>query len=306
MPNIALLISESDCMQDGNYLRLGNELQSRGLRVSYCFCDSLALVSSQIVVSGFTPDRPIISGEVIPALQSYGVQDFSHLWLFSLGYRSSFLDKMQLLYAAGTSIQMINSLDAVMHLKSKYFLSSQPELFRYPETHASTNAAELHAIVNTGGTWIAKPPAGSLGRDVFILKPGDQNNGAILEMLCGHANDRYTLLQSYVEEIASGEKRVLFAGGKIVGQYHRMATRDHRTNLMQGGRPTPCELGDDERNYCQRLGEFLKDYGVGFAGLDLAYPWIIEFNVINPGGLITINELTGEDLAPVIVDALGF
>jgi len=31
--------------------------------------------------------------------------------------------------------------------------------------------------------------------------------------------------------------------------------------------------------------------GVNYAGVDLVYPWLIEINVANPGGLATLHEL---------------
>ena len=48
----------------------------------------------------------------------------------------------------------------------------------------------------------------------------------------------------------------------------------------------------------------LAEQGVRFAGLDIAGPWVLEANVINPGGLATLAEL-GDRAAPDrLVDAL--
>ena len=154
-------------------------------------------------------------------------------------------------------------------------------------------------------TWIAKPPAGSLGRDVFLLKPGSSNNRAILDYLCGPEQDQYTLIQEHISEISRGEKRVLIAGGEVVGQYKRIATTDHRTNLIQGAASEACELTQKESAYCKKLAEWLKTIGANYVGMDMVYPWIIEFNIINPGGLITIEGLTRENLAPRIIDQLN-
>jgi glutathione synthase/RimK-type ligase-like ATP-grasp enzyme len=54
------------------------------------------------------------------------------------------------------------------------------------------------------------------------------------------------------------------------------------------------------------MGTFLTSMGANYVGLDMVYPWIIEFNVINPGGLVTIEQLTGENLAPQIISQLDF
>ena len=306
MLNIALLVAETDTLVDGNYLRFANELHNRDIDVTICLIDSISLHQSDVTVSGFEVIAPLEDGDPFPALQRHSLRDFSHLWILSLGFRQSFLDKMQLLYSVPDKVRIINSLDAIMHLKSKYFLASKPDLFKYPESYASTNPDELYGILGSGDRFIAKPPAGSLGRDVFLLGARDPNARVILENLCGPDRNQFVLLQAYLPEIEQGEKRVLFAGGKVIGQYLRIAVADHRTNIMRGARSEPCDLTPLETEYCQQLGQFLKTFGAEFVGLDLAFPWIIEFNVINPGGLLTIDELTGQDLCSRIISEIGF
>jgi glutathione synthase len=199
---------------------------------------------------------------------------------------------------------VINSVDALMHFKSKYFLASHSSTFRYPKTFASNDPEELFKVISEYGVerWIAKPPAGSLGRDIFLLTARDPNTHVILESMTGPEADEYCLLQPYVEEIKKGEKRVLIAGGEPVGQYLRHARKDHRTNVMHNAEIEPCDLDKNEYKYCQTIGSFLVAHGADFVGVDLAYPYVIEFNVINPGGLLTIESLTGKDLTADIID----
>ncbi len=43
-----------------------------------------------------------------------------------------------------------------------------------------------------------------------------------------------------------------------------------------------------------------------FIGVDLAHPYVIEVNILNPGGLNTVYNLTGEDYSEeVIAKAIG-
>jgi glutathione synthase len=107
-----------------------------------------------------------------------------------------------------------------------------------------------------------------------------------------------------VKEITGGEKRVLIAAGNPVGQYLRQNNGDHRTNVSAGASVSLCELSAAERHYCEKIGAYLKSEGALYVGLDLAFPWVIEFNVVNPGGLQTITSLGGEDLAPRIIDQI--
>jgi glutathione synthase len=303
---IAILIAETENIVDGNYLRFGNELSARGHEVTYCLIDTLSLHQSRVSAKGFSAGQPLQDGDAFPLLENFPLEEFPDVWILSLGFRSSFLDKMQLLFSLNEKVNLINSLDTIMHLKSKYFLASKPELFNYPESYASSDPDILYKIVEGGGRWIAKPPAGSFGRDVFFLAQGDPNARVILQSLCGPELDQFTLLQKYVPEIEQGEKRVLLVAGKPVGQYRRLANQDHRTNIMQGAHSEACTLSDEEAAYCLKIGSYFKKFGAEFVGLDMAYPWIIECNVINPGGLLTIEELTGQDLTNVILDEFHF
>ena len=291
---------------NSNYCQMANELLKRRIAVTLLFIDSLSLHKSHINASGW--EHTCLVQELYPPheLTRFKVREFTDLWIFSLGAKESFLDKYQLLYTSRCGIHFINSLEAIMHLKSKYYITSNTKVFRHPETHASTNANELLDIVESSkNAWIAKPPAGSLGRDVFLLQPGNTNNRVILENLCGSRGDQYALIQKHISEIEYGEKRVLIAGAKVVGQYKRLATGDHRTNLLRGARTEVCDLTPDEIAYCNQIGVWLRGIGANYVGIDMVYPWIIEFNVVNPGGLMTIEELTGEDLAPKILDQLN-
>ena len=63
-------------------------------------------------------------------------------------------------------------------------------------------------------------------------------------------------------------------------------------------------MTEDEMAYCKEIGAFLKSHGAEFVGLDLAYPYVIEFNVINPGGLLTIESINGLDLTASIIDKI--
>ena len=305
MLNVILLIADTEAIEDTNYLRLGNELLSRGIPVQCCFMDSLAMLDSEIVADGFSLSEPLKLDAPFPARTSVSIGSADIVWILTLGMRHSFLDKIQLLNCLPPGCRLINSLDALMHFKSKYFLASHGETFQYPQTYASTSANELLEVINgKGGRWIAKPPAGSLGRDIFLLSRDDPNTRVILESMTGAESDQYCLIQPYVNEITAGEKRVLIANGKPVAQYLRHSNGDHRTNVSAGATTELCELTNDEQQYCEKIGAFLAARGALYVGLDLAFPWVIEFNVVNPGGIQTIEALGGQDPSTKIINEI--
>jgi len=259
MARICLLIQDSATIEDGNYLRIGIALIRRGHEVNCCLIDSLTLTRSEIIAKGFPLHSNLEEGDALPQCKPVALADHELVWVLTIGERWSFLDKVQLLYSLPQSVSVTNSIDAIMHLKSKYFLTSR-EIFRCPETHASHSVDDLLSIIKaSGGRWIVKPPAGSLGRDVFLTEADDNNLIAILQHLCGPDECNFTMIQRYIPEIEQGEKRVLMAGGKIIGQYRRMPNQDHRTNVSQGASVHLTQLTIEESDYCLELGKFLAE-----------------------------------------------
>ncbi|MFT7307048.1 MAG: glutathione synthase [Candidatus Azotimanducaceae bacterium] len=303
MKRFALLIRTTPAIDDTNYPRLARQLDLLGFDVDALFMDSLCLKAGKIYARGFPWDPGLGIHDPFPDPRDIEISH-DYVWVLGFGDRSSFLDKYQLLYALPMGCQVINSLNAIMHMNSKYLLATHAK-FKNPETWASTNAHELIEVVRRNpGYWIAKPPAGSLGRDVFKIDRDDSNLSAIIQNLCGPENTNYTLLQRYVPEIEQGEKRVLIAGGRVIDQYLRTPVLDHRTNVHQGAKIAHCTLSKAQSTLCQTLAELLLEEGVYFAGIDLAYPWLIEVNVVNPGGIATIAELTEVDRSEAVCHAI--
>lgn len=306
MKNVLLLVGHSDRLTDGNYLRICNTLLERQVSVWIALTDSLMLVENKVQARALEVKQSLIPGEPFPSVTKtdpLSVDAFDLCWLLNLGLRHSFLDKMQLLEATKTKV--INSVDSITHFKSKYFLASLGEHFPYPPSWASADMHFLERVMrDQGGSWIVKPPAGSFGRDVIRLEGTDENLLDELLRLGSSEGNQYVLLQRYVDSAEKGEKRILLAGGSIVGQYHRLNPLDYRANVSLGSTTSLCTLTEEEKQWCQLLGDRLLEEGIYFTGIDLAWPWLIEINVVNPGGIVTIDDLGGGNLMPTAVDSI--
>lgn len=302
MKRIALLIKETSFVEDDNFLRFLPALQERGYGVDILFVDTLRLNKNKVEAAGCLDASLLSIGDQWPA-PVFQVLDHDLVWLLGLGERTTFLDKLQLLYVVSRTTTLINSTDAIMHLKSKYLLAAQ-DVFQVPETFADTSADRLIDIINAGsGEWILKPPAGSLGQDVYRVRSGDKDIQELLARIFDGSSG-YAMLQRYLPEIEQGEKRVLMAGGRVISQYRRLAESGQTTNLAQGATAEACELTREEQALCEHLAGYLLKEGAWFCGVDLAFPWLIEVNVINPGGIVTIDGLTGRDWSPEVVDSV--
>lgn len=315
MKQVCFLINDVETINPTNCLALANALIARGDRVYLGAIDALTLHAGAVLVPAQSVDASLAPGEPFSreGSQLLALAGMDAVWVLGFGQRESFLDKIQLLWTLSQRTRVINSVDALMHLHSKYHLGSlaggsladgsmDSDMFKYPETWASCDFDFLWRVFREGGgTWVVKPPARSLGRDVFMLRQDDVNARVILQNMTGNGSGAFCIMQRYIPEIVSGEKRVLIAGGAVVGQYRRVAQDDHRTNLHQGAVPSVCDLDAREAELCARLGQYLNGVGAYFAGVDLVYPYVLEVNVLSPGGILTILELTGQDLAAEVV-----
>ena len=288
MPRIAFLVAAVDGGRpaNDNHERLPRAFASLGWTVVRIDRESLAMRGQRLVAQS-------LAGELV------ALADFDVYFVLGFGAEASFLDRMQLLRSLDQG-RFVNTVDALVfqHGKASLVLAC-PEVAQ-PATYLDNDAARLAAVVAAGGRWIAKPPAGSFGREVFLLHHADTNTGVILDHLT--RDRRYALLQEYVD--AGTQKRVLVAGGDIAGTYSKVPV-DHRGNVGAGAGAEPAELSAAERRVVAALLVRLDGLGVRFATVDLAGPCVLEINVANPGWLQTYEAVAGVDLAPRVAAAVA-
>ena len=285
-----------------NLVLLSQAALNAGYKVKLALIDGLAMQDAIIsapqtrLTEPLAPEQPYAGF----TFKREALNGLDYVWLLSMGARETFLDKMQILEVLNASAPVINSPHALMHVRSKYHLLGLPHLIKHPHTHVSNDAALLRRLAGQSDTpWVLKAAAESFGNQVFLLKPGDADALANIDALT--AGGRYAILQRFLPEIKNGEKRVLLAGGKIVGQYLRKNDTDVRTNLHQGAEASACELTADETILCEKLGAWLVQQGAYFTGIDLVYPYVLECNVASPGGLGTLLRLTGVNYADKVI-----
>ncbi|WP_251022077.1 pyridoxal-phosphate dependent enzyme [Streptomyces sp. ISL-10] len=110
---------------------------------------------------------------------------------------------------------------------------------------------------------------------------------------------RHAAVQEYIPNVRTNEKRVIVAGDTPVSgflRFHR--DNDNRADATVGAQYAPLELTDDERAFIARLGKRMMDHGIFYVGVDLAYPYVIEVNMENPGGVNYHRRATGETTPP--------
>lgn len=109
------------------------------------------------------------------------------------------------------------------------------------------------------------------------------------------------LVQEYIKEAAGADIRCLVVGGKVVAAMKRQAkSEEFRSNLHRGGKATPEDISDEERNMAIRAAHII---GLNIAGVDIVRstrgPLILEVNA-SPG-LEGIEKTTNIDVASSMI-----
>jgi glutathione synthase/RimK-type ligase-like ATP-grasp enzyme len=279
MPDLLLLVGDPAKARNDNHRRFERGFREAGWCVTVADHDALEVRRSRLVV-----------GDRDPA-------SFDLIWPLGFGRYATFFDRMQMLsQLQGT--RFVTAPDVMVSLHGKHRW-----LDAMPETHTSTNAKYLHEVVSSGGDWVIKPTAGSYGRQVRLFRAGEATIEDVAR-LCRELDGGYLMAQRLIPEIAAGEKRTLVAGGTILGTYLRRPGQGITSNLAAGGSSAPACLTEAEVDLVEPIARELAVLGAGYAAVDTVFPYLMEVNVANPGGLETIEGLGGGDLTTLAVQSI--
>ena len=325
MPSILFLVGESTTAANDNHLRLPRAFADIGWETVVADHDQVRFDGRQVRAGSEEAGR------------------FHLIWPLGFGRRQSFYDRMQLLRQLNQG-RFVNAVDAYTYLHGKLppvAPSSQPRVLpgdenagglpidgssalhprgnqnlddhrpphraladHYPETHAAASAQHLLNCLDDATPWVLKPSGASFGRDVQLIRADSVGRRAIRKLV---ERDGFAVLQRYVASIECGETRCLLARGELVGCYRRVpAAGDFRANLAAGASVEAHDPSPRERELIGKIGQWLLTAGVGFAAADIAWPYLIEINVANPGGLATLESLSGADPTPRAVELICF
>jgi glutathione synthase len=173
-----------------------------------------------------------------------------------------------------------------------------------PPTLISSDSAEIFEFRKAHGDIIVKPLYGNGGAGVFHLRPEDENLNALLELFTQLYREP-VIVQRYVPEVRSGDKRIILIEGRAVGAINRVpAAGEARSNIHVGGRPEKTTLTHREREICEAIGPALRERGLIFVGIDVIGGFLTEINVTSPTGIQEINRFDGVALERGIWDAI--
>jgi glutathione synthase len=204
---------------------------------------------------------------------------------------------------AGTLV--VNDPEGLRRAGSRMYLADFPADIR-TRTLVSRSKPRLKEFLRAlDGPAVLKPLAPRGGEHVFYVRRRQVSN--LNQIITTVTKDGYAVAQEYLPEIEQGEKRLLLLNAEPIRAGDRVAIYRRRPALgTNGGREAPpargkCDFGPVEARICDILRPKLLADGLYFVGVDIVGDRILELNVFTPGGVHSIHELYGVDVADIVV-----
>lgn len=194
---------------------------------------------------------------------------------------------------------VLNRPSSLRDANEKLFALNFPQFT--PRTVVTSQKSVIKSFVEKEQKAILKPIDAMGGSGVFVLRSGDSNVDALLDIMTENQRTP-VVVQSYIPEAKDGDIRVLMINGEVISAFRRVpAAGEHRANLNAGGHAEAYTLTPQDLEVCATVGPVLKAAGLVFVGLDLIGGKLIEVNVTSPTGIQEAKKLSGIDTADLLM-----
>jgi glutathione synthase len=208
---------------------------------------------------------------------------------------------LELAEKAGTLV--INKPQSLRDANEKFFINNFPQCC--VPMIISSRSDLIRQFVFEHGHCVVKPLDGMGGESVFQVSVTDMNLNVILETITRNGS-RAVMAQKYIDEISSGDKRILVVNGEPVpyALARFAAEGDFRGNLAKGGGSKGVPLSERDHWICSQVAPELKKRGILFAGLDVIGDWLSEVNVTSPTCIRELDKEFDLNIAGQLFDAV--
>ena len=197
---------------------------------------------------------------------------------------------------------VVNDPHSVRNAPEKLFVTHFADLM--PPTLISYDIEEIRAFRAEQGDIIVKPLYGNGGAGIFLIKVDDNNLSSLVETFQTFLKEPL-MVQRYLPEIRSGDKRIILIDGKPAGAVNRVPPAwDVRANLHIGGTAEKAVLTKRDLEICELIGPALEEHGLLFTGIDVIGDYLTEINVTSPTGIQEIDRFDGVNLSAEIWDVI--
>ncbi len=208
-------------------------------------------------------------------------------------YDLAFHYATQLLSLSGTMV--VNSPSSLRNFNEK--LIALPFIEHMPPTLVSSDPDLIHTFVKRHGSCVIKSLDSFQGKSVE--KIGVEDSELVMHFTA--RGSQPAMVQKFLDRVYDGDKRVIMLGSKVLGAAMRKPKTGYHANFASSD-ALKTELSPTELEIVTKIGPWMVEQGIHFAGLDFIGEQLTEINITCPTGIVQISQLDGRNLAEEIVD----
>ena len=187
---------------------------------------------------------------------------------------------------------VFNKPAAIKEFNEKIFALHFKEFI--PKTIVTSDINKIENFFELHKTIIIKPIDGMGGASIYKIDELNEENKDLL-MKMTNSQRTHIICQEFIEDIYDGDFRILIIHGK---PFQKTLARipqgnSFKGNLAAGGRGEARDISDYQKMIGEKVGEFLIEKHINFAGIDVIGKHLTEINITSPTCAREIFDQTG-------------
>lgn len=208
-------------------------------------------------------------------------------------YDMSFHYATQLLSLAETPI--INSPAAMRNFNEKLIALNFKEFM--PPTLVSADTCLIEEFLAQHRVGIIKGLDSFQGISVTKVLGGEKEK---IKSYTG-SGSRPVMVQKFLPEVMTGDKRILILGEKVIGSVLRRPLQGYHANFANS-EAILSPPSEKEQAALDHIIPWLLEQGIHFSGLDFIGEQLTEINITCPTGVIQLGRLMNRNITSEVVD----
>ena len=293
-------------IEEDTTFRIAEEAQRRAHKLFYFLPQDLTFRETDLVCEGyeFSVERNLEKHFSLgPRMELNLAKDIDILWLRQdPPFDMSYITTTHLLDFLKHKTLVVNNPFWVRNYPEKILVLNYQDLI--PPTIVSRNIGMLKSFKEEYRDVIVKPLYGNGGAGIFKIGENDPNLNSLIELFHNISKEPI-IMQKYLPEVISGDKRVILINGDPVGAINRIPSDGEiRSNMHVGGKAVKAELTVRDLEICHRIAPLMKEKGQVLVGLDIIGDMLTEINLTSPTGIQELERFDQINVAEKIWNCL--
>jgi glutathione synthase len=195
----------------------------------------------------------------------------------------NYITNTNMLEMAADDTLLINNPYWIRNKTDKLYPFDFPEYM--PATLVSADVEEMERFIDEHKAIVIKPLYGFGGHGIKRHAAGDN----LVETLSNYDEGEILLLQPFLPEVFTQNKRISFLDGEIVGST-QISPAEGEFRIYRDSVNNDFELSTRDKEICDAVSAKFRERGLFFVGVDIIGDYLIEINL----GSVGIRSLRGE------------